>query len=203
MSKKKIAVTGGIGSGKSTVMNYLQTKGFPVFSCDEIYKEIIQSPAYIEEIKKCFPTAITEGKVDRKALSALVFNDERARERLNQIAHPLIMKELIARMNQSESPLVFVEVPLLFEANLENVFDEILVIMRPKENRKEAVALRDGLSFEEIEARMNAQFDYQSAEGQKRLQKSGAIQIINDQTQKELEQELENWLNTQNVKQLT
>lgn len=203
MSKKKIAVTGGIGSGKSTVMEYLQNKGFPVFSCDEIYKEIIQSPAYIEEIQKCFPAAVIEGKVDRRTLSVLVFNDDQARERLNQIAHPMIMKQLITRMDQAESPLVFAEVPLLFERNLENAFDGILVVMRLKEKRREAVQLRDGLSLEEIEARMNAQFDYQSTEGQRRLQESGAIQIVNDQTQKELEKELENWLNTQNVKQLT
>jgi dephospho-CoA kinase len=112
---KKIAITGGIGSGKSTVSNILKVKGYPVYSCDEIYAELVNSKIYIDEIKKVFPTAVKQGKIDKKCLAEIIFSDKQERTRLNEIAHPLIMQTLLARMNESDSQIVFAEVPLLLE----------------------------------------------------------------------------------------
>lgn len=177
---KKIAITGGIGSGKSIVGKYIETIGYPVFSCDEIYKEIIHTPAYVAAIAECFPTAIVKEKIDRKKISAIVFNDENALKKLNQISHPLIMRVLDERMNAQSFDLVFAEVPLLFEGGFENQFDHILVITRNKEMRIRDIVQRDGLSVLDAEKRISSQFDYDGLQAQKYFQEKKVYRIEND-----------------------
>ncbi len=156
---KKIAITGGIGSGKSTVSQMIRDMGYPVYSCDEIYATLIDDEQYIIKIKNAFPTAVQKDRIDREKLAKIVFNDDSAREKLNKIAHPLIMQSLLQKMNGEEC-LVFAEVPLLFEGNFERLFNEIIVVKRNKKERIESVCARDHITKEEVLARMNAQFDY-------------------------------------------
>lgn len=157
---KKIAITGGIGSGKSTVAKQIALLGFPVFSCDEIYRELLQDNAYIAQISRVFSDVVKEGVIDKKALSRRVFSSEMDRKRLNSIAHPLIMERLYARMSACTNELVFAEVPLLFEGGYENDFAHIIVVRRNDEERIENVMKRDGVSKAEVLARLSAQFDY-------------------------------------------
>ena len=177
--KKKIAITGGIGSGKSTVSNILRDKGYPVYSCDEIYKELINSKAYIKEIEKVFPGVVKQGEIDKKSLAEIIFTNEQERMRLNKIAHPLVMKTLLKRMNENESQIVFAEVPLLLEGSFENLFDQTIVVLRNLEDRLRAVCERDGVSLEKATERINAQFNYDDIRSKNRLQKIGAICIEN------------------------
>lgn len=177
--KKKIAITGGIGSGKSTVSNILRDKGYPVYSCDEIYEELIHSKTYINEIEKAFPTAIKQGKIDKTRLAEIIFTNEQERIRLNQIAHPLIMQMLLERMNETESEIVFAEVPLLLEGKFEDLFDQTIVVLRNREDRIRSVCARDGISPKKVVERLNAQFDYDDIQSKNRLQKMGAIFIEN------------------------
>lgn len=177
--KKKIAITGGIGSGKSTVSNILRDKGYPVYSCDEIYKELINSKTYIKEIEKVFPVVVKQGEIDKKSLAEIIFTNEQERIRLNKIAHPLIMQTLFERMNKTEREIVFAEVPLLLEGNFENLFDQTIVVLRNLEDRLKAVCERDGVSLEKTTERINAQFDYDDIQSKNRLQKIGAIFIEN------------------------
>ena len=114
MDKIKIAVTGGIGSGKSLVIQILKEMGFPCFSCDEIYKEIIQTQDYVEKIKQAFPGVVIDGKIDRKRLGAFVFQEESKLEKLNEIAHPLIMSSLYAQMEKCQNKLIFAEICRFF-----------------------------------------------------------------------------------------
>ena len=176
---KKIAITGGIGSGKSTVSNILKDKGYPVYSCDEIYAELVNSKEYIDEIKKAFPSAIKQGEIDKKCLAEIIFSDKQKRTQLNKIAHPLIMQTLLARMNENDSQIVFAEVPLLLEGNFENLFDKTIVVLRNREERIRSICNRDGIPPEKAEERINAQFDYDAIESKNRLQKLGAIFIEN------------------------
>ena len=176
---KKIAITGGIGSGKTTVSNMIKEKGYPVYSCDEIYKELINTKLYVKEIEKAFPDAVKGGEIDRKRLSETIFSNEQARKRLNKIAHPLIMETLLDRMNKNESEFVFAEVPLLFEGNFENLFDNTLVVLRNREERICSVCERDCVSPEKAIERLNAQFDYDDLASRNRLQKLGVIFIEN------------------------
>ena len=157
MQSKKFAITGGIGSGKSTVCRILREKGFQVFSCDEIYRELRGERAYLDKIAELFPECVNEKGLNAPALSALVFSDEAELERLNAVSHPLIMERLMARMN--ELPLSFAEVPLLFEGGFDALFDGVLAIRREKGARLAAVRARDGLTETEILARMEKQFD--------------------------------------------
>ncbi len=176
---KKIAITGGIGSGKSTVSNLLRDIGYPVYSCDEIYEKIVNSKTYINEIKKVFPNAIRQGEIDKKRLAEIIFTNEQARKRLNAIAHPLIMQTLLKQMEENKSQMVFAEVPLLLEGSFENLFDKTIVILRNREERIRSVCERDGISSEKAINRINAQFNYDDIDCRNRLQKSGVIFIEN------------------------
>ena len=100
-----------------------------------------------------------DGSLNRTALSAIVFKDEKKLERLNRITHPKIFGKMFS-ISESECGVVFYEVPLLFEGNYQNLFDEVLVVLRDRKQRIECVAKRDNLKEEEVINRLNKQFDY-------------------------------------------
>lgn len=160
-NKIYVAVTGGIGSGKSTVIGMIRKMGYPVFSADEISRTIYADPRIQEKIKRRFPECISEGGIDRAKLSGIVFSDKDRLEMLNSITHPAIMENLFLEMEKSTSVLVFAEVPLLFEEGYERRFDQVIVVLRDRESRIASVQVRDGLSKEEVVARIKNQFDYE------------------------------------------
>lgn len=179
--KKKIAITGGIGSGKSSVLQILGEMGYPIFSCDAIYREIIDTPAYIQKIKEFFPNSIVEGKIDRKRLAGEIFGNKEKLALLNSIAHPLIMEQLLKRMDECASETVFAEVPLLFEGNYENLFDTTIVVIRNKEQRVQSVIDRDQVSLEEVKARISSQFDFEDPKNENRLKNANVIFLKNEE----------------------
>ena len=176
--QKKIAITGGIGCGKSLVAKYVAEMGYPIFSCDEINRNLLTDPDYIERIKNVFPNCVNGGKIDKNTLKNTVFCDKKALKRLNDIAHPIIMTRLFSAMKKSDSEFVFAEVPLLFEGGYERDFDAIIIIKRDINERIKAVQQRDGLSEEEIKNRIAAQFDYTNLE--KRIQNMNVYIIENE-----------------------
>lgn len=192
--KKKIAITGGIGSGKSMAASLIRKMGYPVFSCDKIYKEVLPSADYIQMIKEYFPAALSNGGIDRKKLAEIVFSDEEKRKTLNGLSHPLVMKNLKMKMEECGDGLVFAEVPLLFEGNFENEFDEVLVIERNLASRIQAVQVRDGLDSKDVQKRIRAQFDYHSEEGQTRMKNCHAYIIENNSSVESLSKKIENFL---------
>ncbi len=151
---RRFAVTGGIGSGKSTVLAMLKARGYLVYSCDEISHALWQEEAYLSGLARLFPDCAPEGVPDRKLLSRRVFSDPEARMRLDAYAHPRIMEELLRRM---EGEVSFAEVPLLFEGGYQALFDGVIVVTRPLEARVAAVGARDGLSEKEVLSRVEAQ----------------------------------------------
>lgn len=156
----KIAVTGGIGSGKSTVCAAFKELGYPCFSCDEIYKELFSSEEYKNVLLNIFGKGIlTDGNPDRKKISAAAFSDKDKLAALNAAAHPRIMERLGEEMEKY--PLSFAEVPLLFECGAENRFDRVIIVYRKKESRILSVMARSGLSREDVERRISAQADYE------------------------------------------
>lgn len=175
-----IAVTGGIGSGKSTAIQILKELNFPTFSCDEIYKEISQSAEYLNEIRKIFPSCVKDGKLDRKCLSKIVFANEASRAQLNAAAHPLIMKTLLTKMQNCNANIVFAEVPLLFEGGYETLFDFVIVVQRDLSQRSLAIQNRDGLSQEDINRRIQSQIDYNSIETKNYFQEKDFFVLENN-----------------------
>ena len=154
---KKIAVTGGIGSGKTEVCRLLRDMGYAVFSCDDISRALWQDEGYRKGLAALFPNCTMDGEIDKYLLSSLVFSDGETLEKLNNYAHPLIMERLLSEMEGKK--LAFAEVPLLFEGGYEGLFDGVIAVRRPKETRIEATKARDGLSEAEVTARMVSQFD--------------------------------------------
>ena len=120
----KVAITGTIGSGKTEASLYLRNKGYDVFDCDAINKEILDSQSY-ELLHLDFPECFEDGELNKNKLASIVFSDEVRKEKLESILHPLILKELHDRKND---PL-FAEVPLLFEVGWDVYFDETLLII--------------------------------------------------------------------------
>ncbi len=142
-TKRLVAITGVIGSGKSTVSRILQEKGRTVFSCDEINAELLLDRVYIEKIKRLFPTAVKNGTIDRNELGAIIFSDEKKREELNALAHPEILRRLQEKIVACKEETVFVEVPLLAGTPLERFFSEIVFVTCAPETRLQRICLRD------------------------------------------------------------
>lgn len=158
-SNVKIAVTGGIGSGKSTVCEIIKSAGFPVFSCDEIYKELCTRPQFLSVLTEEFGDILSEdGSLDRKKLSGIVFNDKEALKKLNSIAHPQIIRELFCRIKNVK--FSFSEVPLLFENGFEKLFDGVIVVLRDYNQRIESIVKRDKISVEDASLRVKNQIIY-------------------------------------------
>lgn len=153
----KIAITGGIGSGKSTVGAILKNMGETVLSCDQIYSELLSAGEFTTELVSEFGNGIlSDGLINRKKLAEIVFNNKTLLEKLNRITHTEILKRVL----QSAKGLTFVEVPLLFESGWEEYFNGVIVILREKDIRISSVTDRSGLSRAEVEKRINCQINY-------------------------------------------
>lgn len=179
-----VAITGGIGSGKTTLSNLIKAKGYKVFSCDEICAEIYKKRGFLKRLKKIFPNAV-EGRVflsaNKKVIREQTFNNEENLKKLNALLHPIIMKKLMASLGKQKG-IVFGEVPLLFEGGFEDLFDEVIVVIREKTDKIESVKNRSGLTDTEIEEVMNAQIDYDSTDFSKYIviKNDGDVSILNE-----------------------
>lgn len=161
---KKIAVTGGIGSGKSTVMKIIAGKGYPIFSCDEIYSQLTSDSDFLNILRHSFGDILnSDGTLDRKKLSEIVFNNPAKLAELDKITHPAIYKEMF-RMADEAGGICFCEVPLLFESGAESLFDGVIIVMRNEEQRIKSVTARDKLPEQDVKKRISNQFDYNSAD---------------------------------------
>ena len=187
---KKIAITGGIGSGKSTVARYIGEQAFPVFSCDEIYKKLYNTPKYQSELREAFPFCAVDGRVDKALLSDLVFNDPQALCKLNALAHTRIMQSLEEHMDKAAEPIVFAEVPLLFEGNYETLFDAVIVVLRDREQRIASILARDNVDRNTAEKRLSNQLDYDDPIRINDFSQKGYFLIKNNSTQDELQKNL-------------
>lgn len=158
-SNYKIAITGGIGSGKSTVAKIIKEQGYTVYSCDEIYDDLLKDNTFLAKIAAQFSSVILpDGTLDRQKLSEIVFNDKSALNKLNFITHPAIMEEFFKRAE--DKVLCFCEVPLLFENGFETLFNDVLVILRDKRERINFICRRDGIDENAALKRINSQFNY-------------------------------------------
>lgn len=157
----KIAITGGIGSGKSTVCEIIKKIGYPVYSCDEEYRELIGNGTLLAELVEEFGQKIlnVDATLNRRILSEIVFGNEEKLKRLNSITHGKIFNSMFDKAGKY-SGLVFFEVPILFEGGYQKLFNKIIVVERSTEKRIESVILRDGLNENEVKKRLNSQIDY-------------------------------------------
>ena len=164
-----VGLTGGIGTGKSTVSRKLRERGYPVIDLDVISREVIEYPEVIDELVRNFGNEILEeqneisGKksISRNKSRQTVFKDEKKVAVLNSIMHPPIVEEMRRQIEELKKSYktVFVEVQLLFEAKLEKEFDIIVLVYADKKTQLERVLKRDGRSEGEVQQIINAQMD--------------------------------------------
>lgn len=160
--KKIIAVTGGIGSGKSAAIKMLNEAGYHTLSCDDTVSELYKKRSVKKILKSIFPTAVSglfTLKIDRKRIAQLAFNDLSLHKKLTDAITPLVLQSVMEKARKINGN-VFVEVPLLFECAYQNEFDDVLVITRNKQARVESVIKRSNLCEADVLARMKNQFDY-------------------------------------------
>jgi dephospho-CoA kinase len=156
-------LTGGIGSGKSTVAARLRERGVPVIDADVLAREVVaRGTPGLAEIRARFGDAVmgADGELDRKQLAAVVFADEDARRALNAITHPRVRDLALARVQELDArgePLVCYEVPLLVESGLADALRPLVVVVVDRETQVERTMGRDGCTREEAEARIRAQ----------------------------------------------
>ncbi len=156
-----VAITGGIGSGKSAAAKAVAELGFPVLSADEAGRAVYAEEDVKKRICAAFPDCAEGDKIDRKKLAEIVFHDASRKKQLEEVTHPAIMRRLFAEADAVKGGAVFFEIPLLFESGMQDLFDHIIVIMRDRVHRIRAVCARDGLSEGEVIARMQNQWDYE------------------------------------------
>lgn len=148
----RIAVIGGIGSGKSEVMKIAKERGFFCLSADEINAELLKTPSYIQKIATLFPSVVSNGVVDKGALAKIVFSDRGERKKLNALAHPEIMRAI---SECKESPLV-VELPLFIEGG-DEALDEIVYVRAPLFKRISRLKKGRGMSVKQAVSRIRSQ----------------------------------------------
>lgn len=160
----RIGLTGGIGSGKSTVANLFAARGVPVIDADVIARELVEpgQPA-LADIVAAFGADMldAQGRLDRARLRALVFDDPSQRKRLEAILHPRIHAAMTARSQAQSAPYVLLVIPLLFEANQLDLVDRVLVVDAPTETQRARVSARDHLPPALIDSMLAAQWDRQ------------------------------------------
>ena len=197
--RKKIAITGGIGSGKSHVAKYIKNLGYPVFSCDEIYKELCQTSLYVQKVQSIFPEAVRGNAIDKKKLAQIVFSNKEQLNQLNSLAHPLIMEKLHQEMDVAMGDVVFAEVPLLFEGGYEKDFDETFFVKRNLSSRVQGIIQRDKIGEDEAFARIRNQIDIEQVKA-KICDENLIVHFIeNNDTLEELEKQINQILQNLNA----
>lgn len=155
----KIGLTGGIGSGKTTVAQIFEVLGIPVYYADRAAKDLMnQDQELKKKIISTFGSDVyKEGKLDRAYLGSLVFADAEKLALLNSFVHPVTLHHAEAWMKKQKTPYAVKEAALIFEAGLEKFFDYIIGVTAPASLRIERVISRDGTTAENVTQRMRQQ----------------------------------------------
>ena len=157
----KVGITGGIGSGKSTVAKVFEVLGIPVYYADDAAKRLMnEDPILKEQILKQFgKETYVDGKLNRKYLSNLVFNNEEKLAILNSIVHPATLRDAEKWMQQQTTPYAIKEAALIFESGAQQQLDYVIGVYAPSTLRIQRVMKRDGITREEVKARMGKQIN--------------------------------------------
>ena len=156
----KIGITGGIGSGKSTVCKIFEVLDIPVYYADDRAKWLMNNDVnLIEGVKSVFGNkAYADGTLNRPFIADIVFNDKSKLAELNALVHPAVFQDGVAwNEANADAPYTLKEAAILFESGSYLTVDKIITVFTPKEIRIQRVLMRDGITREAIEARMDKQ----------------------------------------------
>jgi dephospho-CoA kinase len=157
----KIGLTGGIGSGKTTVAKVFEVLGIPVYYADDAAKEIMHSNELLKKqlIFHFGKDTYEDGKLNRKHLSSIVFADKEKLELLNSLVHPVTIADAEQWFSRQQSAYVIKEAALLFESGAAEGLDYVIGVTAPTAIRMKRVIERDGITAEEVKKRMTNQID--------------------------------------------
>ena len=196
-----IGLTGGIASGKSTVIQYLRYQGYPIIDADKLGHKVLEpgNPGYSKVVEKFGEGILNKDKsVNRLILGGIVFSDPSKLQALNEISHPLIaemvMKEFESIVSSDSNGIVFLEAALLIEANWYNMCHHIWVVTLEKAEASRRLQKRDGLSESEAISRLESQLTAKEkiAYADVVLRNDGSRKDLLSQTQHALENLREN-----------
>lgn len=156
----KIGLTGGIGSGKTTVAHILEQAGYPVYISDRQASELINKNTEIRSaLTGLFGTTLysNDNNLDKKKLAGIIFNDKTALQKVNAIVHPVVLEDFRRWSLLQSGNLVFFESAILFEAGLEKNFDLIISVYASRQTRIQRVVDRDRICREEVVKRIENQ----------------------------------------------
>ncbi len=173
----KIGITGGIGSGKTTICKIFRLLGIPVFEADIVAKQLLISrPEIRTGLIRLFGEGVymQDGAVDRKKLANIIFNDDIHLEKMNKLVHPFVREEFYKWAGEQNSSYIIHEAAILFESGFYKMMDYTILVSAPEKQRIERVMKRDGVPEKQVRERMGRQW----TDGEKR--KLASIEIIND-----------------------
>ena len=156
----RIVIAGGIGSGKSEVVEILRNMNRKVISADDVNRSLLEDPKYLKRLNKLFPTCFEDGKLIKNKLAEIIYNDKYARDKLNAYAHPVIMDKIA---EATVDGVWFIEVPLMKYEYL-NIVDSMWFVRAPYDERIARIVRRDGISVEEAVRRIKVQYEYNGIE---------------------------------------
>jgi dephospho-CoA kinase len=157
----KIGITGGIGSGKSTVARLFEVLGIPVYYADNAAKRLMnEDPGLKDKILGYFgPEAYRDGSLDRKFIASQVFSNRQKLDYLNSIVHPATIQDGILWMENQQSPYAIREAALIFESGVARDLDAVIGVSAPQPLRIQRAMTRDQVSREEVLGRMSEQLE--------------------------------------------
>ena len=157
----KVGITGGIGSGKSTVCRLFAQKGIAVYDSDAAAKRLMQEDGVLRRqlAGRFGEGTFRDGVLDRAYLAGIVFADPQALADLNALVHPVVMRDCDAWAARQEGSYVILESAILFEAGLEGCVDKTVAVLAPRELRIERTCRRDGCGADQVVRRIAAQLD--------------------------------------------
>jgi dephospho-CoA kinase len=155
----RIGITGGIGSGKSTVARIFEVLGIPVYYADREARRIMHEDHHLKEqiIQHFGKTAYDNGQLNNKYLAAIVFNDREKLDLLNSLVHPATIRDSETWMKKQTTPYAIKEAALIFESHSQEYLDYIIGVSAPQTLRIHRTMQRDGITRDAVLARMNKQ----------------------------------------------
>lgn len=183
----RVGLTGGIGSGKSTIARLFADKGIPVIDADVITRQLVEpGEAALKEISELLGKEFIseDGHLDRARLREVIFENEATRKRLEAILHPRVAKAIADEVSSVTSTYCIIVIPLLFEADQQHLVDRVLVIDAPEELQINRVLARDHVDAEKVRQIMASQLDRNS-----RLTRADDV-IVNEGDESELKEQV-------------
>ncbi len=183
----KVGITGGIGSGKSSVCKMLALRGVPIYDSDSRAKQLVVTDAELVRLvsQRFGADVYVDGMLNRQVLAARVFTDKVALAELNSMVHPAVMRDFERWAAEQQTAYVVMESAIIFEAGLDDKLDAVVAVMTPRSLRLERAMQRDGATREQIEERMRTQL---SDDELARRAKYAIVNISLDELDEEVEQ---------------